>query len=55
MKRFAIYLNPLYCLKVMTVFKTPSETPHYQRAKLGLTVTLAIASVLIQVALRFWR
>lgn len=55
MKRFVKYLNPFYDLKVMTVFKTESDMPHFKRARAGFIAALSLVSALFQIALHFWR
>lgn len=55
MKRFACYLNPWHDLKVMTVYGTPSDTPHYKRARAGLLLFISIVSVLARMLLLLFR
>ncbi len=55
MKRFACYLNPWYDLKVMTVYGTLSDMPHYKRARMALIFILSLVSILVKVILECFR
>ncbi len=52
MKRFACYLNPWYDLKVMTVYGTHPDMPHYKRARAALLLILSFSTFLAQRVLR---
>ena len=54
MKRFLVYLNPWYDLKVMTVYGTQPGMPHYERARLGLLLILSLVNILVPI-LPFFR
>ncbi len=52
MKRFRCYLNPWYDLKVVTVYGTKPDMPHYRRAMTMLVLHLSMLAFVAQAVLR---